>query len=90
MNFYRVVAEILANVYKSHSYYFHRLKARRLLVQKRSLLISLDFDMLEKIKEKISTLKGNSDLAFVGGLFLAIFPPCSSCTQRPSKPSFGH
>ena len=27
---YQVVAEILAYVYRSHSYYFHRLKARRL------------------------------------------------------------
>ena len=32
--FYRVVAEILAQVYKAHSYYFHRLKARRLLAKK--------------------------------------------------------
>lgn len=29
--------------------------------------------MLEKIKEKFTSFKGNSDLAFVGGLFLAIF-----------------
>ena len=29
--------------------------------------------MLEKIKEKFTIFKGNSDLAFVGGLFLAIF-----------------
>ena len=31
LELYRVVAEILAHVYKVHSYYFHRLKARRLL-----------------------------------------------------------
>ena len=36
LELYRVVAEILANVYKTHSYYFHRLKARRLLMQKKS------------------------------------------------------
>ena len=36
---YRVVAEILANVYKSHAYYYHRLKARRLLVRKKSPLL---------------------------------------------------
>jgi flagellar biosynthesis protein FlhB len=30
---YQVVAEILALVYKTHSYYFHRLKARRLLAK---------------------------------------------------------
>ena len=29
--------------------------------------------MFEQVKEKLSSLKGNSDLAFVGGLFLAIF-----------------
>jgi flagellar biosynthesis protein FlhA len=29
--------------------------------------------MFEQIKEKLSSLKGNSDLGFVGGLFLAIF-----------------
>ena len=28
---YKVVAEILAEVYKKHAYYFHRLKARRFL-----------------------------------------------------------
>ena len=33
MELYQVVAEILAYVYKSHSYYFHRLKARRLLAK---------------------------------------------------------
>ena len=27
---YKAVAEILASVYKTHRYYFHRLKARRL------------------------------------------------------------
>ena len=31
---YQVVAEILAQVYKSHAYYYHRLKARRLLAKK--------------------------------------------------------
>ena len=31
LELYRVVAEILANVYKKNAYYFHRLKARRLL-----------------------------------------------------------
>jgi len=31
LDFYQIVAEILAQVYKSHAYYFHRLKARRLL-----------------------------------------------------------
>ena len=31
---YQVVAKILADVYQSHSYYFHRLKARRLLSRK--------------------------------------------------------
>jgi len=36
LELYRVVAEILANVYKTHSYYFHRLKARRLLARKKS------------------------------------------------------
>jgi flagellar biosynthetic protein FlhB len=36
LELYRVVAEILANVYKAHSYYFHRLKARRLLARKKS------------------------------------------------------
>ena len=34
LELYRVVAEILANVYKTHAYYFHRLKARRLLARK--------------------------------------------------------
>ena len=29
--------------------------------------------MFEQIKEKLSSFKGNSDLGFVGGLFLAIF-----------------
>ena len=33
LEFYQVVAEILAQVYKIHSYYFHRLKARRLLAK---------------------------------------------------------
>ena len=33
LDFYQVVAEILAQVYKSHSYYFHRVKARRLLAR---------------------------------------------------------
>ena len=33
LEFYQVVAEILAQVYKVHSYYFHRLKARRLLAK---------------------------------------------------------
>ncbi len=33
LDFYQVVAEILAQVYKSHAYYFHRLKARRLLAK---------------------------------------------------------
>jgi flagellar biosynthetic protein FlhB len=32
-DFYQVVAEILAQVYKSHAYYYHRLKARRLLAK---------------------------------------------------------
>ena len=36
--FYQVVAEILAQVYKKHTYYFHRLKARRLLAKKTSVL----------------------------------------------------
>ena len=31
LDFYQVVAEILAQVYKTHAYYYHRLKARRLL-----------------------------------------------------------
>ena len=30
---YQIVAEILALVYKTHAYYFHRLKARRLLAR---------------------------------------------------------
>jgi flagellar biosynthetic protein FlhB len=33
LELYQVVAEILAYVYKTHSYYFHRLKARRLLAK---------------------------------------------------------
>jgi len=33
LEFYRVVAEVLAKVYQAHAYYFHRLKARRLLAQ---------------------------------------------------------
>ena len=33
LDFYQVVAEILAQVYKTHAYYFHRLKARRLLAK---------------------------------------------------------
>tara|TARA_B110000003_G_scaffold155730_1_gene156293 strand:- start:1268 stop:2377 length:1110 start_codon:yes stop_codon:yes gene_type:complete len=33
LDFYQIVAEILAQVYKSHAYYFHRLKARRLLAK---------------------------------------------------------
>ena len=33
LELYRAVAEILANVYKKHAYYFHRLKARRLLAR---------------------------------------------------------
>lgn len=33
LDFYQVVAEILAQVYKSHAYYYHRLKARRLLAK---------------------------------------------------------
>jgi flagellar biosynthetic protein FlhB len=33
LDFYQVIAEILAQVYKSHAYYFHRLKARRLLAK---------------------------------------------------------
>ena len=33
IEFYQVIAEILAQVYKSHAYYFHRLKARRLLAK---------------------------------------------------------
>ena len=33
LELYRVVAEILANVYKKNAYYFHRLKARRLLAR---------------------------------------------------------
>jgi flagellar biosynthetic protein FlhB len=33
LEFYQVVAEILAQVYKTHAYYFHRLKARRLLAK---------------------------------------------------------
>ena len=31
LQLYKVVAEILAQVYKTHAYYFHRLKARRIL-----------------------------------------------------------
>ena len=33
LDFYQVVAEILAQVYKTHAYYYHRLKARRLLAK---------------------------------------------------------
>lgn len=33
LELYQVVAEILAQVYQSHAYYFHRLKARRLLAK---------------------------------------------------------
>jgi flagellar biosynthetic protein FlhB len=33
LQLYQVVAEILAEVYQSHAYYFHRLKARRLLAK---------------------------------------------------------
>ena len=33
---YQVVAQLLADVYQKHSYYFHRLKARRLLAKKPS------------------------------------------------------
>ena len=40
LELYRVVAEILANVYKTHSYYFHRLKARRLLAPKQSKMLA--------------------------------------------------
>lgn len=32
-DFYQAVAAILAHVYKAHAYYFHRLKARRLLAK---------------------------------------------------------
>ncbi len=31
---FQVIAKILADVYQKHSYYFHRLKARRLLLKK--------------------------------------------------------
>ena len=31
LQLYQIVAEILAHVYKTHAYYFHRLKARRIL-----------------------------------------------------------
>jgi flagellar biosynthetic protein FlhB len=31
LQLYQVVARILADVYKKNAYYFHRLKARRLL-----------------------------------------------------------
>jgi flagellar biosynthetic protein FlhB len=34
LQLYRVVAQILAHVYQAHSYYFHRLKARRLLAKR--------------------------------------------------------
>jgi len=34
LQLYRVVAQILAQVYRSHAYYFHRLKARRLLARR--------------------------------------------------------
>ena len=33
LDFYQVVAEILAQVYKTHAYYYHKLKARRLLAK---------------------------------------------------------
>ena len=33
---YQVIAKILADVYKKHSYYFHRLKARRLLYKSKT------------------------------------------------------
>ena len=33
LQLYQVVAEILAQVYQTHAYYFHRLKARRLLAK---------------------------------------------------------
>ncbi len=33
LEFYQVVAAILAQVYKTHAYYYHRLKARRLLAK---------------------------------------------------------
>ena len=33
LDFYQVIAEILAQVYKTHANYFHRLKARRLLAK---------------------------------------------------------
>jgi len=36
LELYQVVAEILAQVYQTHSYYFHRLKARRLLTRSKS------------------------------------------------------
>jgi len=35
---YQTIAEILAKVYKSHAYYFHRLKARRLLIKRQPKL----------------------------------------------------
>ncbi len=34
LQLYRVVAKILAEVYQAHAYYFHRLKARRLLAKR--------------------------------------------------------
>ena len=36
MQLYQVVARILADVYKQNAYYFHRLKARRLLSKGKS------------------------------------------------------
>lgn len=38
LELYQIVAEILAQVYKTHAYYFHRLKARRLLAKDNSTL----------------------------------------------------
>ena len=34
LQLYQVIAQILAKVYQSHAYYFHRLKARRLLAKR--------------------------------------------------------
>ena len=68
---YKVVAEILAEVYKKHAYYFHRLKARRIL-SKMPLAKSFHERITSEFPKLLLSIKGNSDLGFAFGLFGAV------------------
>ena len=85
---FQVVAQILAEVYNKHSYYFHRLKARRLLLKK---LVQFHFseEIFPKFKKSFLRSRRKYRTSFCWRYYCGNFSFGYSCTQRSAEHSVG-